>query len=1084
MQHRCDDCGHSFYVPGQNQPLVIEGGCPECGGHARPEPDQPSPVRSDGDLRNMIDPWTGDDQGGNPLQEGILGQTDGGWAPQRNRDESFASVHDSGYQDWFKTDLSDTVPGLPSKRNFPTCPRCHSLIPSHESLLGEGCPKCGFVINREWPDGPRPNHEVYPQVHEPPKHPVTGEPVTSIMHVPIAPNQIMKMTPRQGKASSADRSPAQYVTPMHSSARASNQTPQLPWQFDLEEVAEPGLSNEEAEEKMTEKTAGPEVMLAAPLLEGLMGGGVAEGAAAGGAAAGGGALTGLLQRAAPGMMMRAMGGGPNFGEGLTEGPADAARPMEAVSKSDDLPGGSTPNDFPKDTDDPEHVDPKEHNDGATRGTANDISVNDMGGSTSPGLQAMEMMLPLVLHYHDSPDAGSEHPLMVALQQLLSDEGHMNGPDDPHAVAEVIKLVNGDSAADKPENHLPSSDGPKDDSSDDEVNQPSKTADYQVPKPEGFDDMAVCPRCHAQALSDFDGGCGNCGYRIGYDGSEWDDMAGADEVKEPQYDNRETAPGWIPPNQLPAHIRHLGPMRQGANHQGPHSPEQIAAVQQYLKDVGRGDEEPNVPMAPWQYEREMAEVAGQPNQPPQDTSAQPQPAQEEAPPEATMPMPGMTAPPPGQFAPTASHAPGLTPSRTALIHDHAADPLQGLPAADQLQQEDRSQEQDSSGAWHTDDGQPLIVGEQYELHTPGVDIPDIVTIENTKGDSVRVQFTGAYELGFAKDITREEFASRGYSFTHVRGDQPDANSPVEEQQMVEPDDSSFSGHGTGLDDGDRAHQVMTSWQVTATDGLSWDQPELTPRKPGAPLDPMDIAHQESEWAKACPTCDSEDTQRTGPYHRYCMGCGNTFTPYIDPVDEYTINDQMPGHPVMDADGPAGYLRRNIPRRQGTARESFMPGSPGGSMPGGVCAQCGGPLQPDGSCAGCERSAVAPGAPGVPPVPAVPQGPQGGRPAAPMDPGGANPSRPPTSRTPYASAPARDPETGSVLDDEAQRLIARLMHNAALDDGDARTAGAKYTPNEQRELIDETGELRNANKLDLRGTHYPQKTSPSDDYLFGL
>jgi hypothetical protein len=163
---------------------------------------------------------------------------------------------------------------------------------------------------------------------------------------------------------------------------------------------------------------------------------------------------------------------------------------------------------------------------------------------------------------------------------------------------------------------------------------------------------------------------------------------------------------------------------------------------------------------------------------------------------------------------------------------------------------------------------------------------------------------------------------------------------------------------------------------------------------------------------------------------------------------------------------------------------MPGAPGGTTPGGVCAQCGGPLQPDGSCAGCERSAIAPGAPGVPPVPAVPQGPSGGRPAAPMDPGGANPSRPPQSRAPgYASAPARDPQTGSILDDDAQRLIARLMHNAAAQD-DARTAGAKYTPNEQRELIDETGELRNADKLDLRGTHYPQKTSPSDDYLFGL
>jgi hypothetical protein len=47
--------------------------------------------------------------------------------------------------------------------------------------------------------------------------------------------------------------------------------------------------------------------------------------------------------------------------------------------------------------------------------------------------------------------------------------------------------------------------------------------------------------------------------------------------------------------------------------------------------------------------------------------------------------------------------------------------------------------------------------------------------------------------------------------------------------------------------------------------------------------------------------------------------------------------------------------------------------------------------------------------------------------------------------------------------------------------SRVAGRHYTPMEQRELIDERGEARNADKLDLRNTHYVEN---DDDYfLFG-
>jgi ribosomal protein L37AE/L43A len=48
--------------------------------------------------------------------------------------------------------------------------------------------------------------------------------------------------------------------------------------------------------------------------------------------------------------------------------------------------------------------------------------------------------------------------------------------------------------------------------------------------------------------------------------------------------------------------------------------------------------------------------------------------------------------------------------------------------------------------------------------------------------------------------------------------------------------------------------------------------------------------------------------------------------------------------------------------------------------------------------------------------------------------------------------------------------------------SKTAGKNYTPMEQRELIDESGEARNSDKLNLEGTHYVE-SSIDDQFLFG-
>src|SRR4051812_37487588 len=108
MPVRCQECNSHFLLDGTT---VVHGiSCPDCGGR-QIERDQPSPTHSDGDLRDMVDPATQLDQGGNPLQEGVWAGVDGGWQPAYKRDESFASVRQAASpMDWHT--MMGQIPGL------------------------------------------------------------------------------------------------------------------------------------------------------------------------------------------------------------------------------------------------------------------------------------------------------------------------------------------------------------------------------------------------------------------------------------------------------------------------------------------------------------------------------------------------------------------------------------------------------------------------------------------------------------------------------------------------------------------------------------------------------------------------------------------------------------------------------------------------------------------------------------------------------------------------------------------------------------------------------------------------------------
>jgi hypothetical protein len=138
MPTRCQDCNASFLLDGTT---VVNGiSCPDCGG-TRLERDQPSPTHSDGELRNMVDPATQLDQGGNPLQEGVWANIDGGWQPKYKRDESFASVRQADARGPF--DMRGEPYPLPSggQGQYYKCPNCGGQMSEED---GE-CYRCGYT---------------------------------------------------------------------------------------------------------------------------------------------------------------------------------------------------------------------------------------------------------------------------------------------------------------------------------------------------------------------------------------------------------------------------------------------------------------------------------------------------------------------------------------------------------------------------------------------------------------------------------------------------------------------------------------------------------------------------------------------------------------------------------------------------------------------------------------------------------------------------------------------------------------------------------------------------------------------------
>lgn len=126
--------------------------------------------------------------------------------------------------------------------------------------------------------------------------------------------------------------------------------------------------------------------------------------------------------------------------------------------------------------------------------------------------------------------------------------------------------------------------------------------------------------------------------------------------------------------------------------------------------------------------------------------------------------------------------------------------------------------------------------------------------------------------------------------------------------------------------------------------------------------VDPRNQNDEYAKYCPHCDSEHTVKTGPMHRHCTNCGNTFMPFVS--DESLVNQvyRDQGYPIA-GDGIAP--EQSVPDigrpTFGSTQKIAQPAPPQADQPTApdavdtlreekVCPVCASEMQ-DGHCTVC-------------------------------------------------------------------------------------------------------------------------------------
>lgn len=985
---QCPNC-HFISAPGQ---AAVEGVCPNC---ERPYRDQPVPLNSDMDMRNMPEPGM-EDSGGNPLQEGILGD----YQNRGVRDESYASVQHLEEPEFEVVDVLPPDPESirPDKKQ----------MDKQADFLGD-LGDVGKAVA-----------------------PAAGGILGGAVGTLIAP----------GVGTAAGAALGAGLAGGGTKALEGGGTGDI-LGTGLEDAAIGGIGGGLAGGALNAAGAG-----VGPALEGAVGEATSGGAAVGSGAMADAAAQGATKGGIGSLMKSAWGKVPTqrikdayMMNSLTNSVGEAATPMAQPQQN--MIGAPPPPSFysavetptshgeipSNNTDDPEEVDFHEKNDGEKDGLQSDLAVNDIGGTDlgpddffspdSGALASFAELLPKVIKFALSDQSAAGDPDMEELHQKLEAEkpGYMNSANDDHGSKIVMMIMKGDPSEGDDDSTLQDNDTPHDPISEHEASALRPGLETTCATCGGVMDASVthCPQCGA-----------NNGRHM------------------PQPTN----PDFTTPEQM------MNPPVEktsaGATTQGPNTDQQKAQVAELLQSEGRAEEIPAMIMEPWNYADELSKITGQ-EEPPQDIG-QPGPPPPVPPggQEGAMPMPGMSSPGP-QSGPSmmaavkkyatsvdgfceacpncGSHSTGYLDYEEGTAgcktcghkfdapkmveHSAAGEDLHAAPMEPELSQvQPEEQEEFGSLGWVDESGSPLKVGQTYEMYSNNYDIPDRVTINAVKPDVIEFTLVGEYGLSHQTELTHEEASVEGTTFVPTKGEEEFDQAPEEAGQGAQP----VPGPGDQTDLS-TPHELMTAKTADFDDINGPNEPNVDPQAGMLPN---------------CPHCGQDmlqfrDRASLGPLYPEggydCANCHNVVTPQEmgDIITKRSSDPLQQSFEAPAVEHPLGPTMGSIESRMGTAP----------------------PLQMNSHDIALAENYS------------------------------------PEVAT-FFNNDNPDPEPHAHEASTGETGPAWLMEGVMPS---THIAGAHMTPWEQRGYIDEVGDARNADKLQLSGTHY-EMDDLSDSFLFGL
>lgn len=397
--------------------------------------------------------------------------------------------------------------------------------------------------------------------------------------------------------------------------------------------------------------------------------------------------------------------------------------------------------------------------------------------TSPGLERAHMVMPLLMHYYNSDESGERDPVIRGVHEALEQEhpGYLT-EHHPDADAQLEQFLQGYQNPSPMGVHAHTAAGPLDQLPGGQPTTGTMPGQAPVnPMPQPQMQTGTCPHCGG--VLGPDGSCPQCGN--GNNGTM-------------------VPPTPLTPMQgIAAHL---------ATHQGPVTPEQIAAVQEILILEGRDQECPNVPLHPEQYAKEMAQIQNNPNVAPQVDPSQlqqtPPPAMQQAPggmpvtdPSQAggggMPMQPMSSehtadantmtprcPKCGSGTTTLDVGGDPTSAAEPQGHCHACGNIFDIGAKQgsllrkgevELPNPALMTQPEPHMKWADVHGQDLMPGMTYELHSAAFSVPTEIKIVSVKPEGIDAQLVGgiAGDLGAPPlKISRQEAQLEKYEFVPI------------------------------------------------------------------------------------------------------------------------------------------------------------------------------------------------------------------------------------------------------------------------------------------------------------------------------